>query len=426
MRIAFLVNEFPRLSETFVLNQAIGLIDRGHEVDIYANDVLGPEQAHPDVDRYGLWQHTYSLRKVPKSLILRWLLGLWLLVRYGHTNPGMFGRAINPFRHSPKVWLGLRPLYMAVVLADKGPYDIVHGQFGPQGYDAVNGAELLRPRPQTVVTFRGYDISAILQRRGNDYYKPLFKKANLFLTNCDFFRQRAINHGCDPAKINVHRSGLDSRKFPYRPRPSMADRGICLVTTGRLVEKKGIEYVIRAVAVLLADYPTLQYRILGDGPLKADLQQLIQSLNLSQTVSLEGWKNEQQILEILGTSDLFVAPSVTAQDGNQDAPVNVLKEAMALGMPVVSTWHGGIPELVEHDVNGLLVPERDVQALVEQLRYLIDHPERWEAMGQAGRKKVIEEYDLQALNDRLVERYQGLLPRAETADRAQAMTYSTP
>jgi colanic acid/amylovoran biosynthesis glycosyltransferase len=105
----------------------------------------------------------------------------------------------------------------------------------------------------------------------------------------------------------------------------------------------------------------------------------------------------------------FLAPSVTAADGNQDAPVNTLKEAMAMGLPVISTYHGGIPELVEDGVSGFLVPERDAKAIAQKLDYLISHPEIWVQMGRSGRRQVEDKYDMEKLNDELVKIYQNSL-----------------
>jgi colanic acid/amylovoran biosynthesis glycosyltransferase len=122
-------------------------------------------------------------------------------------------------------------------------------------------------------------------------------------------------------------------------------------------------------------------------------------------VKLVGEKDQKEIISILDQAHLFMAPCVTSKQGDQDAPVNTLKEAMAMGLPVVSTWHGGIPELVEDGVSGFLVPERDSEAIVEKLDYLIKHSEQWEAMGRAGRAKVIEKYNMNRLNDQLVEIY---------------------
>ncbi|NJN87776.1 MAG: colanic acid biosynthesis glycosyltransferase WcaL [Leptolyngbyaceae cyanobacterium SL_7_1] len=407
MRIAFLVHDFPLLSETFILNQATGLIERGHEVDVYTNRIHDTSKVHPDVKKYRLLERTYRLPDIPEAAIPRILGGMGLLIKHFHRNPVLFLRSLNPLRYGWRV-LNFRLVYPAIALLDNPVYDVVHCQFGTQGFCGIAFSKLIHPRPKLVTTFRGYDISTYVREKGDRVYQQLFQEGDFFLANCEFFRQRAIQLGCSPDSIIVHRSGLDASKFPFTARHVDLNRGVRIATTGRLVEKKGIEYVIQAVAKLLEAYPTLQYNIIGDGVLKPSLQALIDQLGVNQSVHLLGWKNEQEMAEILRETDLFVAPSITAQDGNQDAPVNVLKEAMAMGLPTISTQHGGIPELIEDGVNGFLVPERDVDALVDRLDYLIQHPQRWQEMGRAGRATVENQYNLHTLNDRLVEVYQGL------------------
>jgi colanic acid/amylovoran biosynthesis glycosyltransferase len=425
MRIAFLVHDFPLLSETFILNQATGLIERGHEVDIYTDRIHATSKVHPDVNNYRLLEHTYPLPKIPEATIPRILGGVGLLIQYFHRNPALFLRSLNFFRYGWRT-LNFRLVYPAIALLDKPTYDIVHCQFGTQGFCGMAFSKLIHPRPKLITTFRGYDISTYVREKGDRIYQQLFQEGDYFLANCEFFRQRAIQLGCDPSGIVVHRSGLDSSKFPFTVRHCDPSRGVRIATTGRLVEKKGIEYVIRAVANLLKLYPTLQYNIIGDGVLKSSLQALINELGVNQSVHLLGWKNEQEMAEILQETDLFVAPSITAQDGNQDAPVNVLKEAMAMGLPTLSTQHGGIPELIEDGVNGFLVPERDVDALVDRLDDLIRHPERWEAIGRAGRATVETQYNLHTLNDQLVEVYQGLHHRNHRPDSRPIAIHQEP
>jgi colanic acid/amylovoran biosynthesis glycosyltransferase len=409
MRIAFIVSVFPSLSQTFILNQITGLLDRGHEVDIYAEQVGDTSKLHPDVEKYHLLDRTYYFSKTPENRLWRMLTGVGLLLRKGYKNPKMYWRSLNVFKYGLTA-LGFW-LVHAVIPSAPTSYDIIHCQFGTLGYKGLWFRAVNSPAAKVVTIFRGYDISQFVQEKGDRVYDLLFKSADFFLVNCEFFKRQVIKLGCDANKLLVHYSGLDCNKFIWTPRQFPTDGQIRIATIGRLVEKKGVEYAIRAVAKVVSIHPNLEYNIIGDGILGENLQQLIQTLNLSDKVKLLGWKNEQEIIEILNQTHIFIAPSVTAQDGNQDAPINVLKEAMAMGLPVISTTHGGIPELVADGVSGFLVPERDAEAIAEKLSYLIEHPEVWTAMGRAGRADVEAHYNLHTLNDKLVKLYQQLLNR---------------
>jgi colanic acid/amylovoran biosynthesis glycosyltransferase len=166
-----------------------------------------------------------------------------------------------------------------------------------------------------------------------------------------------------------------------------------------------LEYAIRAIARLKASGRRLVYTVAGEGPLRAHLDRLIGELGLQAEVQLVGPKDKGEVVALLGLSHLFIAPSVTAEDGNQEGIPNALKEAMATGIPVISTRHSGIPELVESGESGFLVPERDSDALAERLAYLVDHPECWPSMGRAGRERIEAEFDSEKLNEELVELY---------------------
>ncbi|MBW4517915.1 MAG: glycosyltransferase [Timaviella obliquedivisa GSE-PSE-MK23-08B] len=407
MKIAFIVGHFPMLSETFILNQISGLIDRGHEVDIYSEFSGDTSKVHPVVEKYGLIDRTYYLTPVSKNLLTRAITGLQLILQYS-SYPQLLLRSLNIFRYrflAASLWL----LHTVPALAGKEPYDVVHAQFGTQGFRGMLLQNLCAPWTKLIVTFRGHDISSYVDEYGTQVYDRLFKTGDFFLANCEFFRQRVIQLGCDQRKIIVHGSGIDCNQFAFMPRSIGADGKIRIATTGRLVEKKGIEYCIRAIGKLAQTYPNLEYHIVGDGLLRQSFEQLIQELGIAHLVTLHGQKNQRELIEILDCCHIFVAPSVTAADGNQDAPVNVLKEAMAMGLPVVSTLHGGIPELVEDGISGFLVPERDADALAEKLGLLIDQPDRWISMGKAGRAYVEAHYDMNQLNTKLEELYQRLL-----------------
>ncbi|MDJ0726584.1 MAG: glycosyltransferase [Prochloraceae cyanobacterium] len=375
MRIAFIVGRFPVISETFILNQIAGLIDRGNDLDIYAvqgKPIEQTDKVHPIVEKYQLLDRTHYPAKNAESY----------LDSIVETHASMF--------------------------EGKEPYDIIHCQFGPFGVMAMELRQARIIQGKIVTGFRGFDISRHLKKYGADIYQELFKEGDLFLANCEFFRQRAIRLGCNRDKIEVHGSGIDCDKFSFTPRYLPDDGIVRVATVGRFVEKKGIEYAIQAIAKVVQKHPQLEYHLIGDGHLREQFENLIKELEIEPFVVLHGWKEQREIVKILDRCQLFVAPSVTAPDGNQDAPVNTLKEAMAMGLPAIGTLHGGIPELVEDGISGFLVPEKDPQAIAEKLSELIQHPENWPQMGRSGRDRVKTKYDMNMLNNELYQLYQKL------------------
>lgn len=412
MKIAFIVNQFPMLSETFVLNQAAGLMDQGHEVDIfttYSPDPKNLEKMHPDVQAYQLLDRTFYAQTPPTKQLPRILGACQLLATHFPKAPLALLHSLNTVRYGWQA-TSLKLLYALIPLLKKGgPYDIIHCQFATLTFiGEIARSAVGTPDARLVVSCRGHDISAAMDQMSEKIRRQIFASGDQFLPNCDFFRRRLLNLGCPPEKITVLRSGIACDRFAFKPRFPTPGEPIHIVTTGRLTEKKGIEYGIRAIAQLIEKGYSIQYSIVGDGKLRRSLQTLIETLNLTPYVKLLGAMQQQELIKILDQAHLFLSPNVTAADGNQDAPVNTIKEALAMGLPVVSTLHGGIPEVVEDGISGFLVPERDVDALVEKLAYLIDHPDVWGNMGQAGRQYVVANYDNQALNIYLEKIYRDL------------------
>jgi colanic acid/amylovoran biosynthesis glycosyltransferase len=176
-----------------------------------------------------------------------------------------------------------------------------------------------------------------------------------------------------------------------------------------LVEKKGVEYTIRAVARVRESHPEIRCDVIGDGPLRRQLGELIRSLHLEPHITLHGAREREFVQRKMNEAHLFVLASVTAEDGDVEGQGLALQEAQASGLPVVATDHDGFPESIAPDRSGLLVPERDVDALADRLLYLVRHPAVWPEMGQAGRKHVEDHYDAGSLNLRLVEIYEHLV-----------------
>jgi colanic acid/amylovoran biosynthesis glycosyltransferase len=263
-------------------------------------------------------------------------------------------------------------------------------------------------RGSFLTTFYGYDISSHVKQYGPDLYRHLFRSCDRVLCLSEYMQQELIRLHCPRARIRIHHLGVDLSRFTFAVRTRRPDRGVNLFTPARLVEKKGLEYAIRAVGQLVDRHPSICFRIAGDGPLRKDLEALIARLKLERHVQLLGWQTQDQVVKQLNEADIFLAPSVTAADGDQEGTPTVLIEALAQGLPVVSTLHSGIPEIVRDGESGFLVPERDVEALADRIGFLIEHPELWAKMGAAGRAHVEKHFDSNKVNDRLVELYEEL------------------
>ena len=157
--------------------------------------------------------------------------------------------------------------------------------------------------------------------------------------------------------------------------------------------KKGIDNAIEAVASVVKKYPNIHFTIVGEGGERKYLERLIKTLNIADKVTLFGWAMQDKVIALLNRSHIFLLPSITAINGDEEGIANALKEAMAMGLISIGTWSAGTPELIEDGVSGFLVPQKDSKQLAKTIEYIIEHPEMWEAMQVAARKKVEEEFE---------------------------------
>lgn len=412
MRIAFLLNIFPKTSETFIVSQIVGLIERGHTVDIFARHRNSDDPVDPQVKKYRLIERTQYLT-IPARRTERVLAAAKIILKRGWRRPLHLLRSMNVFRYG-KAAIKLQLLFDQAFFLEtslKTPaYDIIHCHFGPAGIFGQHLRDIGAVQGPLLTTFHGYDIASYIARHGTAVYANLFRKGDAFTCSSNFIRGKLIAAGCDPAKILLFRLGTDLTKFHFFERRVDSDGAVRLITVGRLVEKKGLEYSIKAVANLVKRFPQLQYRIVGDGYLRQDLSSLIDRLNLKKNVALVGWKSQEELLRLYAESHIFVLASVLSVDGDFEGQGLVLQEAQAMGLPVVCTNHNGFPDSILDGQSGFLVPERDADALAAKLAELIGQPNLWIEIGKKGRAFVEAEYDLSDRNDALVELYRRVRP----------------
>jgi colanic acid/amylovoran biosynthesis glycosyltransferase len=283
-----------------------------------------------------------------------------------------------------------------------GGYDVLHAHFGPVGESFRFARELWRA--PLVVSFHGYDFSTLPRKQGPRIYEKLFATADRVTVNSEFTRSCVARLGCPRDKLRKLPVGLDLEAFPFRTRKWQSGGPVRALTVARLVEIKGHEFAIRAVAKARRRHPELHYDIVGDGPLRKALEALIVKLKLSSVITLHGALDGALVQDLMARAHLAVQASVNV-DGDQEGQGLFLQEAQACGLPVVATQHGALAEGLVPEQSGFLVPERDVSALAARLEFLLEHTDGWPEMGLRGRKFVARHYDIRRLNEQLVQLY---------------------
>lgn len=386
------------------MNHVTGLIDRGLDVTVLANN-----------EDYHAWSSLEEYQKVLRDKVFYYRLPrsrgariaggieklLYSLVRgdvkaLSTMNYSRYGRnAINC------------SLLYAYSLAKTMPkIGVLHCHFGPIG---TLGAHLKRLGlvEKLVVTFHGSDVSRSLVSSLSNPYEAVFEEADLILPISNRWYSALSKLGAPTDRMFVHRVGTDVSRFRFKPRKGTPGF-LRIVTTARFTEKKGIRYAVEAVAKAQERQPglSIQYDIVGEGELFKEIRELVDTLGLANSITLHGARSHSEVRTLLDEADIFLLPSVTAADGDQEGIPVALMEAMAAGIPVVTTEHSGIPELVEDGVSGYLSPERDSDSLAESILKLAQNPEQWAELGGAGRAKIDKEFNLEVQNNRLVELYE--------------------
>lgn len=259
-----------------------------------------------------------------------------------------------------------------------------------------------------VTSIRGRDATLADQPVGYlDNMKMLFEQGECFFPVCQFLADRILAWGCPAGKIKVLYGGIDLSQYQYRA-PSL-EGSQNILSVGRLVEKKGHHVLMMAFQKIKAKFPLATLTIIGKGELEEGLTLLAKQLNLGNSFRLLNHLPKDTIREHMTNADLFCAASLEAANGDVEGIPNTLKEAMAVGVPVISTRHAGIPELVTHNQNGFLVPENNVDELANALEFMLTNRQLWEKYTIAARRKIEQAFDLNKQLRKQAKYYDDLL-----------------
>jgi colanic acid/amylovoran biosynthesis glycosyltransferase len=307
-------------------------------------------------------------------------------------------------------WTGIAPSFHARVREKKA--DLLHAHFAEGGSAALSlskhvhlplilhlrgGAEML---PNRELRRHLFQLPFLVHR------KRLWQRASLFLCPSNFIREKAVKAGFPAEKVRVQYTGMDLRTFTITEQSDHKDPNMVLYV-GRLVPYKGCDYLIRAMQRVQQSQPQAHLVIIGDGTFRAQLEVLAGDLGIR--CQFLGEKPQKEIRTWYERARVFCGPSVTLEDGMSEAFGNVFSEAQAMGVPVVSFQHGGIPETMQDGITGLLAPERDVPMLADHLlRYLQDDA-FWTQSRQQGMRWVRQAFDVRQQTARLEELYDGVI-----------------
>jgi colanic acid/amylovoran biosynthesis glycosyltransferase len=293
-------------------------------------------------------------------------------------------------------------------ILEKRNAQLLHIYFGQI---AVHLLPLVRAwQKPSIVSFHGADVMV-------DMHKPAYREATrqvleavkLVLVRSESLRRAVVDLGGDQTKIEVQHTGIPLDEFPFRERTAPQNGEWRFVQAGRLIEKKGLPVTLRAFASFQKRYPNAALTIAGEGPLLGRLRDLANELKIDNHVSFAGFVSQEELREIYYSSHIFLHPSETGPDGNQEGIPNSMLEAMATGLPVFATQHGGIPEAIENGVNGVLVPERDHEDLARALLDTAQDPDFLSRIARNGSEVVQKNFDLNEQARRLEDIYFGLL-----------------
>jgi colanic acid/amylovoran biosynthesis glycosyltransferase len=315
--------------------------------------------------------------------------------------------------------VGFAPLHIPPLLRDRP--QLIHAHFGPAGYNCLALKKMLKV-PLITSFYGGGDVDQVAIRKSHwlKKYRTLFSQGDLFLVEGEHIGNFLVDMGCSEEKVLVYHLGVDTEAIHYQPRKKPTkNRPIKILIASTFTERKGVVYALKALHLVLQQESEakVQVTIIGDAGkwrqeklYKQRMLDLISQYQLDTFVTLLGYQPYNRLIGEYYNHDIFVHPSIRSHQGDTEggSPVSIT-EALASGMPVLSTYHCDIPSVVTDGKSGYLVPERNPKQLADRLLKLINNPQHWEKMGKYGRQHVEKDYDLKTQGKKLEQIYDQVL-----------------
>jgi colanic acid/amylovoran biosynthesis glycosyltransferase len=414
MRVCLVVRQFPAISETFIVNQAVGLLQRGHEVVIVPQRTAVRDLMTGELQDSGLMARVIRQPAITRSSALKDVAKLTPALV---TTRGRIVRAARAAEANDSRAL-IKAMFWARRLQQAGYVDLIHSHFGPSALFAVAARRAGVVQAPIVATFHGSDVTVLPKRRGFDIYRSGFQEIEALTVGSTFIAGEVVRLGATASKVHVVPQGVDTRTFARSPCREELNRPFTVVTVARLVEVKGVDVALRAIASASTHVPDLRYVVVGDGPERPGLERHARELRILDRVTFLGAQDRAGVIRVLERSDVFLLSGVRASTGAVEGQGLAILEAMATGLPAIVSDIGGPGETVRQDETGFLVPERDVEGFARRIVELATQSARRRTMGNAASMDVARRFSLDGQLDELERLYQEVLVAHSSKGRA--------
>lgn len=378
MNILYYLGSFPKLSASFVLNEIYELERSGHNVAVCARHRPDESVTHEEFDNLDI-PITY-IKNILYSNVIEGISTKFL-------RPRVFKNIL--YWESPQHHVGnLFWAKQCIEFVEELEWDIdhIHTHFAGMSKFGARYVASFYNVPFTI-TAHGADL---YKEPVGDYTSTLLQSADRIVTISDYNKQYIQEHFVKETPIDIVRAGIRPEKFS--PTDSAVEKRI--LTVSRFVEKKGLKYALEAIAGIAEQVPDIEYHIVGSGELEEDLLRKVTELDIEENVTFLDNVDDQRLLTEFDEARCFLLPCVIAESGDRDGIPVVLMEAMAMRTPPVSTTVSGIPELIDHEKNGLLVNPQDPETTADAVLRLLQNDSEWATYHNHTREKIVDQFNI--------------------------------
>lgn len=401
MNIAIIAGHFPARSETFILQHALGLAKRGHHVTVFSqgcgqgisdNEVETCKE-HLEVK----WAKTHRVTKTSRFLGLvgdilqKKLTAIQKIKAIGVLfKPGLPGRLMTMNHVLPLIG---------------SSFDILHVHFGMFAIPIFQLKDAGLLNGDVVVTWHGVDANVYPRKYGEDIYRELIARQAVHTVGSHFMLHRLEQLGSDGSGVHLVPMGIDLEYFSNIDRDFIAGSALRVVSVGRLAEMKGHIYLIHAIANLIKQDKNVNLTIIGEGPERSTLEDIISQFSLEKKIYLLGAQSTAEVRAIMRKSHIFALTGICAKDGFVETQGVVFAEAQASALPVIGSRVGGVPDSLEEYKTGLLCAPGNVDQIMDAILFFINNPSAVREFGIAGREFIERSFSIEGMIDKFEEIY---------------------